>query len=103
MKPIEIDIALQQVTGFTKDELLQKTKVKDIAEARQLGMVFYVLNGSSFRFAAESFGKKHPTALSTLKTVRRLYSQEWECDIRFKINELCRLTGLRFNQTKYVK
>jgi chromosomal replication initiation ATPase DnaA len=92
-----LDIAISCITGFSRDELLIETRVKDIREARQIAMAFYILNGSSERFAAIRFGRKHPTALQSLQKLRGWYNQKHETELRFKINALCKLTGLKWN------
>jgi chromosomal replication initiation ATPase DnaA len=96
MKTIEIDQAIQWVTGFTKEQLKQKTRVREIKEARQIAMSFYMLNGFTSRYAGLSFNKSHCMALHAKKTLTALYEMKHEEQLRKTIDEICTLTGLKW-------
>ena len=91
-----IDTAIQQVTGFTHEELTEKTRIEPIREARQIAVSFYRRKGFSSVFVARIFNLKHPTPLSTVTKVRDLYLQKCEHELREKIDEVSRLTGIKW-------
>lgn len=97
MKTIEIDQAVQCVTGFTKEQLSQKTRVTEIKEARQIAMSFYMLNGFTSRYAGLNFNKSHCMALHAKKRLSELYEMKHEGQLREMIDEICMLTGLKWN------
>jgi hypothetical protein len=91
-----INSALFFLTGFTLGNLRVKSREKKMVEARQIGMIFYRLNGNSWGKSGNTFHRNHATAINSLKTITNYYGMKGEENITEFIDKMSKLTGIEF-------
>jgi chromosomal replication initiation ATPase DnaA len=91
----DLDSAILSVTGFDADELRTRDRQKERAEARMIGMCFYIASGCTLKQAGLRYERDHATALHAKKTIKRYYGQKGERKLSDKIDEISRLTGIK--------
>ena len=93
---ITVDEALKFVTGFTVEDLQNKSKNRDLVEPRQLGMAFYHFAGHNLKQSGLRFHRDHATVLHSIRKLKTLYGRRGEEKLTAMINNMSLFTEINF-------
>ena len=98
-----IDSALQIVTGYHPDALLDNKRDMELVEPRQIGMYFYINAGYSLALAGMRFNRDHATALHAKRKIEKLYRRKGEDRLTGLVNAMSRKTEIKPDMIKFDK
>jgi len=90
-----IDLALQEVTGYSPEDLQAKNKKQELTTARMIGIYFYLAYGYSLNDIGLRFHRDHSTVIHARKIIETYYGQKSEQEITDLVNQMSLKTGLR--------